>query len=143
MILVAEDVNLTFDGLKLMLERACVDLRVKHTIVQCTRSDEIETYLVNCEQDGTPLILILDDTMDVPGGRYFLKKVIIALWNAAPGTWRSRVPIIIYVHTDKFDRLPHRVNSAIIHQIPEAGEHNLLKMRTAIRTALRALAIGA
>src|SRR5215467_12813440 len=71
-IVVAEDYSDTVLGLKLFLEGACVDLGVQHAIVQCTRADELESHLVDCERHGTPLLLILDNVMDLPGGPYDL-----------------------------------------------------------------------
>ena len=143
MILVAEDLNTMFHALHMMLEQACVDLHVSHTIVRCTREDEIETYLVDCEHTAAPVLLVFDNIMDLPGGRAELRKLIISLWKAPPGTWRSRVPIIIFVEHTEYFRLPHRTHSAVIGRIPRAGVNNRLELRAAMRSALRALVEGA
>jgi hypothetical protein len=143
MILVAEDLNSMFHALRMMLEQACIDLHVNHTIVRCTREDEIETYLVDCEDSAAPLLLVFDNIMDLPGGRSKLRDLIHSLWKAPPGTWRSRVPIIIFVDRTEDFRLPHRSHSAVIDRIPRAGVNNRLELRTAMRSALRALVEGA
>lgn len=140
MILVAEDMDLHFEALKALLERACASLHVEHEVVQVKSLAEVEKYLAACEQRQTPLLVIFDNLMDLPGGRFELESAIRALWNEGPDTWHGSVPIIIFAETDKFDRLPRRRNSAVVHKVPGPGENTLSKLRTAIRTALQALA---
>lgn len=138
-ILVAEDMDLHFEALKALLERACLSLHVEHELIQTKSLAEVEKYLVACEQQGIPLLVIFDNLMDLPGGRFELEQAIRTLWDEEPETWRGNVPIVIYAETDKFDRLPRRRNSAVVHKVPESGENNLRKLRTAVRAGLQAL----
>lgn len=145
MILVVEDWDIVFEALKAMLERACARLYIEHEIVQSKRLAEVEQRVAECEQHGTPLLILFDNLMQLPGGNFEFIEFIRSLWNEDPATWRGRIPIIIYsdTRTEEFDRFHHRVNSATVHKIPEAGQNNRLKLRSAVQTALQALDVPA
>lgn len=145
MILVVEDWDTNFEALKVLLERACTRLRVEHEVVQSKRLAEVEKHLADCEQRRTPLLIIFDNLMQLPGGNYEFIELIRDLWYENPATWRGKVPIIIYAdtRTDEFDRFRPRLNSANVHRFPEAGQIKWLKLRAAVQIALQALAVPA